>query len=75
VREVEVVRERDRPVLLPVVDTTKETVLKMVIGDLIDGIKGMRREEVERNFSERVRKLLEDEQFWEDIRMESSATG
>lgn len=52
------IKERDRPVLVPVYDSEREKVLHCIIADLIDGIKGLSKVEVEKRFSERVRNLF-----------------
>ena len=41
IREVEVIKQRDRPVLVPVYDSSREKVLHLIIADLLEGIKGL----------------------------------
>lgn len=41
VKTVEVIKERDRPVLVPVYDSQREKVLYNIIADLLEGIKGL----------------------------------
>lgn len=43
VREVEVIKERDRPVLVPVYDSAREKALNLIIYELLQGIKGLSR--------------------------------
>ena len=43
VREVEVIKERARPVLVPVYDSAREKALNLIIYELLQGIKGLSR--------------------------------
>jgi hypothetical protein len=61
VKEVETVKDKDRPVLVPVYDSEREKVLHLIISDLIEGIKGFNKSEIETKFSERVRTLFSSE--------------
>lgn len=51
-KEVEVIVERDRPVLVPTKDTEKEVALMTIIEQLIAGIRLFRRDEIKKNFNE-----------------------
>lgn len=44
--------------LVPVYDSEREKVLHLIISDLLDGIKGLSKADLEKRFSERVRTLF-----------------
>lgn len=55
---MEVIKERDRPVLVPVYDSEREKILHCIIADLVDGVKGLSKTEIEKRFPDRVRNLF-----------------
>lgn len=55
---MEVVRERDRPVVVYATEYAREKVLLCIISDLIKGIKTLDKNAIGKNFPERIKRLI-----------------